>query len=93
MAKVKISPDDVVALPRAVLEAHGIAEGDDVEVTGGRKEVRLTVASPAAGPQRKLTVEEFLAMRPRYNGPPITDEMIEEAIAEEVRERWERKNQ
>jgi bifunctional DNA-binding transcriptional regulator/antitoxin component of YhaV-PrlF toxin-antitoxin module len=93
MAKVKISPDDVVALPRAVLEAHGIAEGDDVEVTGGRKEVRLTVASSATEPKRKLTVEEFLAMRPRYNGPPITDEMIEEAIAEEVRERWERKNQ
>jgi bifunctional DNA-binding transcriptional regulator/antitoxin component of YhaV-PrlF toxin-antitoxin module len=92
MAKVRISPDDVVALPKAVLEAHGIAEGDDVDVSGGRREVRLTVASPAAEPQRRLTVEEFTATLPRYYGPPVTDEMIEEAIAQEVRERWERKS-
>jgi bifunctional DNA-binding transcriptional regulator/antitoxin component of YhaV-PrlF toxin-antitoxin module len=88
MAKVKISPDDVVALPKAVLEAHGIAEGDDVEVTGGRKEVRLTVAEP----KRKLTVKEFLAMRPRYNGPPITDEMIRDAIDIEARRKWDEEN-
>ncbi|MBB1250722.1 hypothetical protein [Rhizobium sp. G21] len=92
MAKVKISPDDVVALPRAVLEAHGIAEGDDVEVTGGRKEVRLRVAPTVAEPQRKLTPDEFVAGLPRYKGPAITDALIEEAIAEEVRERWERKS-
>jgi antitoxin component of MazEF toxin-antitoxin module len=92
MAKVRISPDDVVALPKAVLEAHGIAEGDDVDVSGGRKEVRLTVASPAADPQRKLTVEEFLAMRPRYKGPPITDEMIRDAIDTEARRKWDEEN-
>jgi antitoxin component of MazEF toxin-antitoxin module len=90
MAKVKTSSDDAVALPKALLEAHGISEGDDVEVSGGRNEVRLTVSSKDDGSERKLTVEEFIARLPRYDGPPITDEMIEQGIADAVRERWER---
>jgi hypothetical protein len=40
----------------------------------------------------RLTMEEFLAKRIKYDGPPITDEMMWEAIEKEARRRWNAKN-
>lgn len=48
-------------------------------------------AAPEAEREKKpLTAAEFLAKCIPYDGPPITDEMMEKAILEEAKRRWER---
>jgi AbrB family looped-hinge helix DNA binding protein len=91
MARTRMSSKGQIVLPKAVRDAHGFGEGTEFEVIDGGKEIVLKpVEKAAAG--RKLTVEEFLAMRPVYHGPPITDEMIEQAILDEAARRWNEKN-
>jgi AbrB family looped-hinge helix DNA binding protein len=92
MATAKMSKTGAVILPKAVREAHGLEPGAEFEVIDGGRDITLRrVASKAEQPKRALTVEEFLAMRPVYNGPPLTDEMIEDAVLEEAKRRWDEK--
>lgn len=94
MARVRISENGSVPLPQAVRDAHGWKPGAELEIVdGGRGVVLQPVEAEQEVPARKkLTIEEFLAMRPRYEGPPITDEMIEQAVLEEAKRRWDEKN-
>lgn len=94
MARVRISENGSVPLPQAVRDAHGWKPGADLEIVdGGRGVVLQPVEAEQEVPaQKTLTIEEFLAMRPTYEGPPITDEMIEQAVLEEAKRRWDEKN-
>jgi bifunctional DNA-binding transcriptional regulator/antitoxin component of YhaV-PrlF toxin-antitoxin module len=94
MTTVKANRKGELVLSRELLEAHGIPEGAEVEITGGRKEIvlRLVEADRPAPEQGTLTIEEFLARIPRYAGPPITQSMIDQAIADGSRERWNKAN-
>jgi AbrB family looped-hinge helix DNA binding protein len=94
MARVRISENGSVPLPQAVRDAHGWKPGAELEIVdGGRGVVLQPVEAEQEVPaKKKLTIEEFLAMRPKYEGPPITDEMIEQAVLEEAKRRWDEKN-
>lgn len=94
MARVRISENGSVPLPQAVRDAHGWKPGAELEIVdGGRGVVLQPVEAEQEVPAKKtLTIEEFLAMRPKYEGPPITDEMIEQAVLEEAKRRWDEKN-
>lgn len=96
MTTVKASSKGEFLLPKEVLDAHGIPEGAEVEVSGGQKQIVLRLVEKAgeADPksEQKLSVKEFLARRIRYDGPDITDDMIDEAILEEAKRRWNEKN-
>ena len=95
MARVRISENGSVPLPQAVRDAHGWKPGAELEIVdGGRGVVLQPVEAEQEIPAKKktLTIEEFLAMRPKYEGPPITDEMIEQAVLEEAKRRWNEKN-
>jgi AbrB family looped-hinge helix DNA binding protein len=95
MARVRISENGSVPLPQAVRDAHGWKPGAELEIVdGGRGVVLRPVEAEQEVPaqKKKLTIEEFLAMRPKYEGPPITDEMIEQAVLEEAKRRWDEKN-
>jgi hypothetical protein len=95
MTKVKVSPKDEFLLPKAVMDAHGFVDGAEVEVSGGANQIVLRVVEKAAkspDPGQTLTIEEFIERIPRYTGPPITDEAIDEAIAEGARQRWAKAN-
>ena len=94
MARVRISENGSVPLPQAVRDAHGWKPGAELEIVdGGRGVVLQPVEAEQEVPAKKtLTIEEFLAMRPKYEGPPITDEMIEQAVLEEAKRRWNEKN-
>ncbi|MBO9194637.1 AbrB/MazE/SpoVT family DNA-binding domain-containing protein [Rhizobium sp. 16-449-1b] len=94
MARVRISENGSVPLPQAVRDAHGWKPGAELEIVdGGRGVVLQPVEAEQEVPAKKtLTIEEFLAMRPKYDGPPITDEMIEQAVLEEAKRRWDEKN-
>lgn len=91
MVTAKMSKSGAVILPKAVREAHGLEAGAEFEVIDGAGDITLRpVATVSAVSGKKLTVEEFLAMRVQYDGPSITDAMIHEAIDQAAIEDWER---
>jgi AbrB family looped-hinge helix DNA binding protein len=91
MATAKMSKTGAVILPKAVRDAHGLEAGAEFEVIDGGSDIMLRpVGTISDAPEKKLTIEEFLAMRVQYDGPPITDEMIHEAIDQAAIEDWQR---
>lgn len=93
MARVRISENGSVPLPQAVRDAHGWKPGAELEIVdGGRGVVLQPVDSNEADEalSTKLAFHEFLAQIPRYDGPPITDEMMHEAINQAAIEDWAR---
>ena len=93
MTTIKASSKGELLLTKELLEAHGFSGGAEVEVSGGAKQIVLKlVEAKQAEPTKKLTIEEFLARRIRYTGPPLTDEMMSNAIVEEAKRRWDEEN-
>jgi bifunctional DNA-binding transcriptional regulator/antitoxin component of YhaV-PrlF toxin-antitoxin module len=93
MARVRMSKNGDVQLPQAVRDAHGLQPGAEFDIIDAGKGITLLPVETQQGdPQKKLTLEEFLAMRPTYDGPPITDEMIEQTVLQEAKRRWDEKN-
>jgi len=91
-AKAKISDTGEVMLPKALRDAYGLKPGAEIDIADDGNRIVLTpevVEKPRAD-QRKLTLEEFLAMRVQYDGPPVTDEMMHEAIEQAAIEDWNR---
>lgn len=93
MARTRMSDKGEIVLPQSVRDAHGFAAGAEFEVIAGDREITLRLIETAPETLRKkLTVEEFVERIPRYDGPPITDAMIEEAVLREAKRRWDEKN-
>ncbi len=95
MTKVKVSPKGEFLLPKDIMEAHGFTDGAEVEVSGGQQQIVLKLVEQRQASEsgkEKLTVEEFLARRPKYDGPPITQELMDQAILDEAARRWHEKN-
>jgi AbrB family looped-hinge helix DNA binding protein len=93
MATAKMSKTGAVILPKAVRDAHGLQPGAEFEVIDRGGDITLRpMGQVSEAPEEKLTVETFLAMRPVYRGPALTDEMIEEAVLQEARRRWDEKD-
>lgn len=96
MARARMSKDGTVTIPKSVRDAHGLTDGAEFEVIdGGRRIVFEPVppVEPADKRKKKLTVAEFLAFLqtfPKYEGPPVTDEMMHESINQAAIEDWER---
>ena len=86
-AKARMTSKGHVVLPKAVREAHGWKEGTEFEVVNGVDFVTLKQVN--TDPQlASISFSEFVSLIPSYDGPEITDEMIEEAIVSETRRRW-----
>jgi len=94
MARAKMK-DGAIVIPKSVRDAHGLQDGAEFEVIDGGRRIVLELMEPVlpAEEQRKLTAEEFLAIVrkfPKYEGPPVTDEMMHEAINQAAVADWER---
>jgi bifunctional DNA-binding transcriptional regulator/antitoxin component of YhaV-PrlF toxin-antitoxin module len=92
MARVRMSKDGAVVLPQSLRDAHGLKDGTEFEVIDGGREIRLEVVKEeeAGSADRKLRLEEFLAKRVSYVGPPVTDAMMQEGIDKLTVEDWAR---
>ncbi len=93
MATVKMSESGSVELPQSVRDAHGFKPGVEFEIIDGGREITLRPVEDIASDgdlSTKLAFHEFLTKIPRYDGPPITDEMMHEAINQAAIEDWER---
>ncbi|TCQ10042.1 hypothetical protein C8J34_102445 [Rhizobium sp. PP-F2F-G36] len=91
MARVRMSETGMVELPQALREAIGLVPGGEVDITesAGKLVVEpVSAASSETRGGRKLAMEDLLARRIKYEGPPITDEMINQALLEEAKRRW-----
>lgn len=77
-AQTKMSAKGQVVIPKAVREGLNWPPGTQLEVErlGGAVTLR-----PAAKEQGRLTLEEFIARRPTYEGPPKSLDEIDEAVA------------
>lgn len=93
MTLVKASLKGEFLLPKEVLDAHGFADGAEIEVSGDLQQIVLKLAKKGdETSERKLTMAEFIARIPKYEGPPVTQELIDQAVADGARERWNKAN-
>ena len=92
-ARAKVSDAGAVLLPKALRDAYDLKPGTELDIADDGHGIILTpvkTGGEADEAGRKLAVEEFLARIPRYEGPPITDDTIREAIDREAMRDWTR---
>jgi AbrB family looped-hinge helix DNA binding protein len=85
--KSHVSSKGQVVIPKPLREAKGIAAGSEVEFVDHPEGVLLRLPQE----RKRYTLQDLANVLPRYEGPPITDEMIREGIDAAMRERWARK--
>lgn len=92
MTKVKMTAKGMIVLPKEVMDRRGFAAGTEFEVVDGGRDIVLkpVEAHRAEDKTSQLTLEEFLALRIPYDGPPVTDEMMRGAIDKAAIEDWAR---
>jgi AbrB family looped-hinge helix DNA binding protein len=89
MATTKVSSKGQIVLPKALRDARGWKPGTELEVSeGDNGEIVLLPTMMAKGRFPKISAEEFLARRVKYDGPPITDKMMKQAVLNEARRRF-----
>lgn len=84
-AETKVSAKGQLVLPQAVRDELAWPEGTRlrVEKVGGAVMLRRIDAKRGT-----LTVEEFVARRPKYEGPPLSLEEMDALTAQEMRKRF-----
>jgi AbrB family looped-hinge helix DNA binding protein len=95
MARATMSKDGSVVIPKSVRDAHGLKDGTVFEVIDGEKTIVLTpvvMDVPARLSPGTMTMAEFLASLPTYQGPPVdvSADAMRQAIDEAAIEDWQR---
>lgn len=88
---IRVSETGSVEIPQAIREARGLSAGTELEVIAPDGEIVLRGPSTSdltESERRRISLEEFFERVPKYDGPAISDEMIEAALVEEARRRW-----
>jgi AbrB family looped-hinge helix DNA binding protein len=86
--QTKISAKGQIVIPKAVREELDWPPGTRLEI---QKVGGAVTLQPVAKKRRRLTLEEFERRRPKYEGPPVSLEEMDEAILREARRRWREK--
>lgn len=84
-AQTRISAKGQVVIPKAVRDRLRWAEGDELDVIETADGALLRRRQTS---RKKITIQEFMARRPAYGGPPATLEEMDEAIDRARAERW-----
>ena len=90
MAKTRLSSKGQVIIPKAVRDRHGWQPGVELDIEDRDDAVVLRLASPFPA----TTFDEVRGCL-KYDGPPVTMEEMDEAVARETRrmlEEFERRN-
>jgi AbrB family looped-hinge helix DNA binding protein len=86
----KLTADGRLSVPKELLDRRGWKPGTEFDVTETPDGLSLTAKSDLA-PRNRMSWEEFDRRRPRYDGPPVTLEEMDEAILRETARRWREK--
>jgi AbrB family looped-hinge helix DNA binding protein len=83
--QTKVSAKGQIVIPKSVRDELDWPPGTYLEVhkVGGAVTLR-----PIPQGRRSLTMEEFVARRPKYEGPPKTLEEMDEAVAAAMAEQY-----
>jgi AbrB family looped-hinge helix DNA binding protein len=84
MATTRLSSKGQVVIPKEVRDRHGWQPGTEFEVEDRGDVVVLRPAKPFP----RTTFEEVRGCL-NYDGPPLTIEEMDEAVAREARRMWE----
>ncbi|MBO0905414.1 AbrB/MazE/SpoVT family DNA-binding domain-containing protein [Jiella sonneratiae] len=84
----RVSEEGQIFLPSEVSTTQGWDSGTELEVVERGGEVVLRPRSFRRTVFPPITLEQFLAAVPKYDGPLVTDEMMEAGLAEEAKRRW-----
>jgi AbrB family looped-hinge helix DNA binding protein len=82
-----VSSKGQIVIPKAIRESKGFVAGAKVEFVDHPEGVLLKQPKRTA----RYTLQDLARVLPRYDGPPVTDEMMRERMEEAMRERWARK--
>jgi AbrB family looped-hinge helix DNA binding protein len=91
MTTTRLSSKGQLVLPKSVRDARGWEGGTVFDVIDGGKNAVTLVKREADVSERNLTLAEFRKLVPKYDGPPVTDRMINEAVLAEAKRRWHAK--
>ena len=83
MARTRLSSKGQVIIPKAVRDRQGWRPGVELEVEDQADAVVLRLAKPFP----PTTIEQVYGCL-KYDGPPVTIEEMDEAVAEDVRRMW-----
>lgn len=86
-AQTRMSAKGQVVIPKELRDRLHWLPGTEIEIEEGLDGVILRPKRPA---RKRLTLEEFVARRPKHVGPPVSIEEMDAAVLRGVREQWER---
>ncbi|HEY0115458.1 MAG TPA: AbrB/MazE/SpoVT family DNA-binding domain-containing protein [Allosphingosinicella sp.] len=86
----KVTQAGEVVLSKHLLQGRGWAPGTELEVEETPQGVLIRVPRPKA-PAERISYEEFRRRVPKYEGPPVSLEDMQNGIDQAMAERWARK--
>jgi AbrB family looped-hinge helix DNA binding protein len=86
-AQTKMSGKGQVVIPKDLRDRLNWAPGTEIEI---EESLDGVILRPKRSRRKRLTMEEFVARRPKYEGPPISIEEMDAALLRGVRDQWER---
>jgi AbrB family looped-hinge helix DNA binding protein len=87
-AKTVMSAKGQVVIPKEVRDALGLSPGQVLDVVRTRNGLLLTPAHRKSGRSTEEILNRIREIAPPYNGPPVTDEIMHEAVEKMFRETW-----
>jgi AbrB family looped-hinge helix DNA binding protein len=91
MTTTRLSSKGQLVLPKSVRDARGWKGGTVFDVIDGGKDAVTLVKRMPEAEERKMTLEEFRKLALKYDGPPVTERMINDAVLAEAERRWRAK--
>ncbi|MBU4527948.1 MAG: AbrB/MazE/SpoVT family DNA-binding domain-containing protein [Hoeflea sp.] len=87
-ARTKMSSKGQVILPKRLRDAHGWTAGTEFEVIDSPTGVELKPLAATGTAGQAIAFADFLEMIPKRGSSPVSEELIQAAITEEARRRW-----
>ena len=87
-AETKMSAKGQIVIPKHLRDQLDWAAGTQLEIEERADGVLLRAKRD---PRRRISIEEFERLRPKYDGPPVSVEEMNQAILDEAARRWREK--
>jgi AbrB family looped-hinge helix DNA binding protein len=87
-ATTTLSAKGQVVIPKDVRDALGLKPGQVLGVQRTMNGVLLSVEHPKSGRTAEQIFARLREIAPKWEGPPVTDEMMDAAIDTMFRETW-----
>lgn len=87
-AKTTLSAKGQVVIPKDVRDALGLKPGQVLDVRRAGNGVLLSVSQQKSGRTADEIFAKLREIAPKWEGPPVTDEQMKDAVDTMFRETW-----